>query len=173
MTDARPPALSYPFEAAPPPGTAGEVADGILWLRFPMPGPLGSVNAFALDDGDGWTIVDTGEDSAATRAAWDAALTGPLAGKPVTRVLVTHHHLDHVGLAGWLRQGRGATLLTSRTAWLTARMLQLDAQERPTPEMLAFWRGAGMPAEMLARRAETRPLNSADRVPRCHWAIPG
>ncbi len=157
------PALRFPFAEPPGPGEALAVAEGVLWMRLPLAFRPDHVNAYALDDGDGWTLVDTGLDTPAVRAAWERALAGPLSGRPVRRVVVTHHHPDHIGLAGWF-QSRGAELWTTRTAWLLARMLTLDVQDRPTPETLAFWRGAGMPAEMLAARAETRPFNFADMV---------
>ena len=56
-------------------------------------------------------LVDTGFDTRKTQAIWETLLAGPLAGKPVTRVIVTHHHPDHVGLAGWF-QAQGAELWT-------------------------------------------------------------
>jgi glyoxylase-like metal-dependent hydrolase (beta-lactamase superfamily II) len=141
------------------------VAEGILWLRLPLPMKLDHVNAYALaDDDGGWTVVDTGFDTGKTRALWQAALAGPLAGRPLRRVLVTHHHPDHIGLAGWMQTAHGADLWIPRTAWLFARMLQLDAQPRPAPETLAFWRAAGMDADRLARRAAERPFNFADVV---------
>ena len=155
--------IRYPFETPPAPGEAVEVAEGILWLRFPLPMALDHVNVFALRDEDGWTIVDTGFDSRKARAMWEDVLAGPLAGLSVARVLVTHHHPDHVGLAGWF-QSRGAELITTRTAWLMARMLVLDVQEAPTEETLAFWRGAGMDPEIFAKRAAERPFNFADVV---------
>lgn len=155
--------VSYPF-APPAPGDAVEVAEGVLWLRIPLPTfRPDHVNVYALDDGDGWSVVDTGLDTAETRAVWQAILAGPLWGKPVRRILLTHYHPDHVGLAGWL-QAMGAELWATRTSWLTARMLTLDVQERPRPEALAYWRSAGMPADMLAERAGKRPFNFADCV---------
>ncbi len=147
----------------PAPGTAVEVAEGILWLRMALPMGLDHVNVYALDDGDGWTLVDTGLATGKTRAAWEAALAGPLAGRPVRRVLMTHHHPDHVGLAGWF-QSIGAELLATRTAWLYARMLTLDVQDHPVPEAVAFWRRAGMPQDVLAAREGERPFNFADVV---------
>lgn len=91
----------------PAPGTATEVAPGVLWLRLPLPMKLDHVNVYALDEGDGWTVVDTGFDSAKARAIWQMLLDGPLAAKPVTRVIATHHHPDHLGLAGWfMERGR-------------------------------------------------------------------
>ena len=104
-----------------------------------------------------------GLDAKPCRAAWEAALAGPLAGRPVARVLVTHHHPDHVGLAGWF-QSQGAELLMTRTAWLFARMLTLDVQETATPEQIAFWSSAGMAPEILEARRTERPFNFADVV---------
>ena len=140
-----------------------EIAPGVLWLRLPLPMALDHVNAYALDDGDGWTLVDPGINTPACRAALEAAQAGPLAGRPVRRVIVTHYHPDHIGLAGWL-QARGAALITTRTSWLFARMLQLDEQPLPVSETLAFWRAAGMEPGLLARRAQERPFNFADSV---------
>jgi glyoxylase-like metal-dependent hydrolase (beta-lactamase superfamily II) len=74
--------IRYPFETPPEEGGAVEVAEGVLWLRLPLPMALDHVNLYALDDGDGWTVVDTGFDSKRTRAIWAALLAGPLAGKP-------------------------------------------------------------------------------------------
>jgi glyoxylase-like metal-dependent hydrolase (beta-lactamase superfamily II) len=155
--------VRFPFAEPPEHGAALEVAEGVLWLRLPLPFRLDHLNAYALDDGDGWTLVDTGLDTETTRTAWDRLLAGPLAGKPVHRVILTHYHPDHVGLAGWF-QSRGAELWATRTTWLYARMLVLDAQDRPPPESLAFWRGAGMDPAMLAERTDTRPFSFADVV---------
>jgi glyoxylase-like metal-dependent hydrolase (beta-lactamase superfamily II) len=156
--------IRYPFAEAPGAGEAREVASGILWLRLPLPMALDHVNVYALDDGDGWTVVDTGLGTPKLREIWSAILVGPLGGRPVRRVIVTHHHPDHVGLAGWFQTAQDAELWTTRTAWLYARMLTLDEQALPSDRTLAFWRGAGMPAEMLAQRAAERPFNFRDVV---------
>ncbi len=157
------PAIAHPFPDAPAPGQAVTVAQDVLWLRMPLPMALDHVNVYALRGDDGWTLVDTGLGGARSHAGWEAMLAGPLAGHPVARVLVTHHHPDHIGAVGWF-QTRGADLLATRTAWLFARMLSLDVQTRPTAETVDFWRGAGMPADMLARKLTERPFNYADVV---------
>ena len=157
-------AIRHPFETPPDFGAAVEVAPGILWLRLPLPMKLDHVNVYALDEGDGWTLIDTGFDTRRTREIWEGILAGPLAGRPVRRVVVTHHHPDHIGLAGWFQAEHGAELWTTRTAWLFARMLVLDEQERPSAESIAFWRAAGMDRDLLAQRAEERPFNFADVV---------
>lgn len=155
--------LCFPLETAPAEGEVIQVADGILWIRLPLPMTLDHVNVYALADDDGWTLVDTGLDTRRTRAIWQRLLDGPLAGRPVARVIVTHHHPDHVGLAGWL-QARGAELWTTRTAWLYARMLVLDEQPTPSPQQMEFWRRAGVAEAEIARRATERPFNFADCV---------
>ena len=156
--------LRYPWPEPPAEGQATEVAPGVLWMRLPLPMKLDHVNVYALDDGASWTIVDTGFASKRSRAIWRSLLDGPLAGRPVTRVLVTHHHPDHMGLAGWFQTEFGAELLTTRTAWLFARMLTLDEQAVPTAETLAFYRGAGMDPDILDRRTVERPFNFAEAV---------
>lgn len=155
--------IKTPFEAPPAEGEAIEVADGVLWMRLPLPMALDHVNVFAFDDPDGWTIVDTGFASKRSRAIWERLLSGPLGGKPVRRLIVTHHHPDHVGLAGWFLE-KGAELCMPRTGWLMARMLTLDVQEVPSPEAIAFYQRAGMDAEVLEQRRTDRPFNFADCV---------
>ncbi len=152
----------FPFEP-PAVGAAVEIAAGVLWLRIPLQMRPDHVNVYAFEEGTTWTVVDTGLDTEHCRAVWETLLSGPLRGRRVGRVIVTHHHPDHIGLAGWF-QARGAELWTTRTAWLFARMLRLDEQARPSPETLAFWRAAGMDPALLAERAAGRPLNYADMV---------
>ncbi|RKF16035.1 MBL fold metallo-hydrolase [Roseovarius spongiae] len=162
MNDAAHTGLRYPWPEPPAEGEACEVAPGVLWLRLPLPMALDHVNVYALDEGDGWTVVDTGVKSRRAVALWERLLAGPLQGRPVKRVVLTHHHPDHIGMAGWLMERFDAELVATRTAWLMARMLILDVEERPTPQALAFWRAAGMDAETFARRKDERPFNFAD-----------
>ncbi len=153
-----------PWTEAPARGEAIDIADGVKWMRLPLPMKLDHVNVYALDDGDSWTIVDTGFSSRTSRAIWDDMIQGPLGGRPIGRVIVTHHHPDHVGLAGWFQSEKGAELWTTRTAWLFSRMLTLDVQDLPVQETLTFWTRAGMDANVLAERAAGKPFNFADAV---------
>ncbi len=155
--------ITTPFENIPAEGEAVTVAPGVLWLRLPLPMALDHVNVYAFDEGDSWTIIDTGFSTKRTKAIWERLLAGPLGGKPVSRVIVTHYHPDHIGLAGWFMQ-KGAELVTTRTSYLSARMLTLDEQQRPSAEAIAFYTRAGMDADVLAKRTEERPFNFADCV---------
>lgn len=141
VIDAR--GLIYPCGASPDMGQAVEVASGVLWLRFALPFQLDHVNVFALEDGDGWTVVDTGLRTRDAVAAWEQALAGALAGRPVRRVICTHMHPDHIGLAGWLCERSGAPLLMSRTEYLTGRTLAAEAAGEAPAEGEVFYRAAG------------------------------
>ena len=155
--------IHHPWDAPPAEGAAIEIAENILWMRLPLPMALDHVNVYALADADGWTLVDTGLQSRKTKAIWAALLAGPLHGKPVRRLIVTHHHPDHIGLAGWF-QAQGVELITTRTAWLYARMLVLDVQETQTPQAMLFYQRAGLDPAALAQKAAERPFNFADVV---------
>ncbi len=135
--------LDYPFEPHPGPGLSVDVAPGVKWLRLPLPFYLNHINVWALRDGEGWTIVDTGVRHPETIAAWETMLAGPLEGLPVRRVIVTHMHPDHVGMAGWFTRRFGCRLWMSRLEYITGRMLVADTG-RPAPEEgVRFYRGCG------------------------------
>ena len=156
--------IHYPHEIPPDQGEAIEVTPGILWMRLPLPLRLDHVNTYALDDGDSWTLIDTGFDTKKTRAVWHELLQGPLAGKPVKKLFVTHYHPDHIGLAGWFQTNFGVELITTRTSWLTARMLVLDEQSKATPETLLFYKRAGVIESLYEKKKKERPFNFCDVV---------
>ncbi len=106
--------LCYPFPEAPEAGAMLEVAPGVFWLRMPLPFALDHINLWLLEDSDGWTLVDTGIGNDEVKAIWRQLLEGPLAGRPLRRIIVTHFHPDHLGLAGWLSRKTGARVLMSR-----------------------------------------------------------
>ena len=135
--------LTFPFGSPPGPGEGVEVAPGVLWMRLAMPIALNHINVYAVRDGDGWALIDTGLDLPETREEWERLLAGPLEGAPVTRVICTHMHPDHIGLAGWLCGRFRAPLMMTRLEYVTARMLVADTGA-PAPETGAtFYRAAG------------------------------
>ncbi|HXB18774.1 MAG TPA: MBL fold metallo-hydrolase [Steroidobacteraceae bacterium] len=137
-------ALSYPFEATPQPGEAHEVAAGLRWLRMRLPMPaLNHINVWALEDGPGWTLVDTGMDTPATAADWQSALPGALGARPVVRVICTHMHPDHIGMAGWLTRQHDCRLWTTRLEYVTCRMLVADTGREAPADGVRFYRAAG------------------------------
>ena len=104
-------ALHYPLgDTLPALGATIEVAPGVRWLRMGLPFALDHINLWLLRDAEdgpagrreGWTIVDCGIANDATRTAWEQVFAHELQGLPVLRVIVTHMHPDHIGLAHWL-----------------------------------------------------------------------
>jgi glyoxylase-like metal-dependent hydrolase (beta-lactamase superfamily II) len=139
MTNPQESQLHYPLgDRVPAPGEVIELAPGVRWLRTGLPFALDHINLWLLrdrgEDGrEGWAIVDCGIASDATRAAWEQVFASALDGLPVLRVLVTHMHPDHIGLADWLcerwsahaaeaGQAQDCRLWISATDWNAARM---------------------------------------------------
>ena len=142
-------ALEYPFSDAPAAGTTREVAPGVHWLRMPLPFALDHINLWLLDDGDALVIVDCGLASDATRAAWQRLFEGTIGGRRVGRVVVTHFHPDHLGLAGWLAERTGAELWMTEGEFRIAHETR-DAQKYGLDDLLALFARNGLPAEHFA-----------------------
>lgn len=144
--------LTYPCGATvPEAGRLLAVAEGIFWLRMPLPFSLDHINLWVLDGGDHWAIVDTGVALPAVKAQWRALLAGPLGGRPVGRILVTHYHPDHLGLAGWLAAMFDLPIETSQAEFLLARMLTLDVAPQTPPDVIRFYADHGWPPAALDR----------------------
>ncbi len=142
--------LHYPMGRwSPEPGTLKELAEGIFWLRMPLPMSLNHINLYVLDDGEGWALIDTGLNTDVTKAHWETIVAGPLAGKPISRVICTHYHPDHLGLAGWLCARFGVELWIARTEYLLAQSLLLDVADTVPDEIVEFYRAAGWTQEAL------------------------
>ncbi len=146
--------LDYPWgKKAPAPGDTIAIAPGIAWARIPMPGSLGHINSWILDDHDGIAPVDTGLMLEHCSGEWKRLFKGALADKTITRVICTHLHPDHVGLAGWLCKKDRAQLWMTRGEWLTARMLTADARDTVPDEVAIQQRAAGWTEDQIAASA--------------------
>jgi glyoxylase-like metal-dependent hydrolase (beta-lactamase superfamily II) len=140
--------LRYPIETPPGPDEAIEVAPGLIWVRLTLPFRLNHVNIYLLADGDGWTMVDTGIGNDATIAAWTALFEGPLKGFKITRLIVTHAHPDHVGLAGWIVERFGCALHMSQVEYLQAAYHQHRGSPERKLAQRMFFRRHGMDEEI-------------------------
>jgi glyoxylase-like metal-dependent hydrolase (beta-lactamase superfamily II) len=120
--------LHYPHgDTLPAPGRTFEVAPGVRWLRMALPFALDHINLWLLrdsiDGAEGWTVVDCCIAHEASRAQWEQVFANELEGLPILRVIVTHMHPDHIGLADWLCQRWNAPLWISSTDYHVARVL--------------------------------------------------
>lgn len=160
--------LTFPQPALPEPGKAVAVAEGVLWMRLPLPMALDHVNVYAIRDGEGWVIVDCGLCTSAIMALWDELFVGALEGLPVTRVLVTHLHPDHLGAAGWICERFDAPLMMSQLEYCAARMMVADDSMGPSASGETFYRRQGWDDEDIARwkRRHGGFSNSMSAIPR-------
>lgn len=142
--------LTYPWgKTVPSVGETIRIADGISWARIPMPGSLGHINSWLLDDNGGHAVVDTGMLLSMCSDAWKAIFRTAPEGSSVSRVICTHLHPDHIGLAGWLCKRFGVELWMTRGEWLTARMLTADVRDAVPEEFITLQRAAGWDEETL------------------------
>jgi glyoxylase-like metal-dependent hydrolase (beta-lactamase superfamily II) len=133
-------------------GAAIEVTTGVYWLRMPLPFALNHINLWLLEDSDGWTVVDTGIARDEVETAWRTlAETYFSIDRPLKRIIVTHFHPDHVGLAGWMCAEFDVQLWMPMTEWAQARMLYLDDGKAQLHETLAFYKGAGFDNGMSSK----------------------
>ena len=121
--------LRFPVAAPPAPGETLAVAPGVFWVRMPLPFALDHINLWLIEDGPGWTIVDAGYAMAETRAAWEQIFAECLGGRPVMRIIVTHYHPDHIGLADWLAQRWRVRLWVTEKEWLYARVMNRGSDD--------------------------------------------
>lgn len=143
--------LTYPLGSfAPLDGDVYPIADGIGWMRLSVPGSLKHINVWLLDDSDdagaGIAVVDTGLDTPEARACWTRALDG----RRVTRVICTHFHPDHTGLAGWLCAEHHARLWMNRAEYYLARLLIADRRDVPPVEAIDQLISAGWTEAQIA-----------------------
>ena len=150
--------MEYIFDGPPEFGETLEVAPGIHWLRMPLPMALDHINLWLVEDGPGWTLIDTGLHSGLSKKIWTEVIDERLDGRPLSRVICTHFHPDHVGMAGWLVDRTGAEFWMPRTEWLYARVLTIDDSDNFTDVMVEYYRRAGGSAEYLARLKERGPF---------------
>ncbi|HSV17735.1 MAG TPA: MBL fold metallo-hydrolase [Casimicrobiaceae bacterium] len=148
--------LLYPCGDAPAHGQQKEIVEGVLWIRMPMPFALDHVNLWAMRDVDGdqapaWTLMDTGLQTLETATAWRALFAdgAQLGTGRVKRVLVTHMHPDHVGMAGWITGKFGCPLWMTRLEYLNCRVLAADTGREAPREAIDFYRRAGWSADDL------------------------
>ena len=168
--------LDYAFgDALPAVGTAREVAPGVRWVRMGLPFALDHINLWLLrdeiDGRAGWTIVDCGITSDATREAWERIFASPeLDGLPVLRVLVTHMHPDHLGLADWLTT-RWSTpeqpcrLWISVADWNAGRMASIQTTGFGGEAAAAFFASHGLTDPAALAKVRARGNYYASMVP--------
>jgi glyoxylase-like metal-dependent hydrolase (beta-lactamase superfamily II) len=155
------------IEAAPW-GDLCQLADDLFWGRFDLPFRLNHINLYMLNTADGWVLIDTGLNDDITAQHWEALLAGPLAGKPVSQIIVTHHHVDHIGYAGPLAELTGAPVFASLAEADHAKWLYGLADEDFGNLLAKTYHCYGLPAEIVnaARSAGSRYRRNTAPLPK-------
>jgi glyoxylase-like metal-dependent hydrolase (beta-lactamase superfamily II) len=162
--------LHYPFgDAVPAPGEVRDIAPGVRWLRMGLPFALDHINLWLLADRidgvDGWTIVDCGVTNDATRAAWEQVFERELQGRPVLRVIATHMHPDHIGLAHWLTERWQCRLWVSATDYNGARVASQSTTGFGGDRAAAFFASHGLTDPDAVAKVRARSNYYAGMVP--------
>ena len=126
-----------------------EVAEGILWFRLPMPIALDHINIYLLDDGDSWVLIDTGLADTKSIEIWTNILKKYLSKRPIQKIIGTHFHPDHVGLAGWLIERTDAEFWMTQIEWLSARQAYLTVDSGASQAMSAFYKKANLKPDLI------------------------
>jgi glyoxylase-like metal-dependent hydrolase (beta-lactamase superfamily II) len=130
-------------------GIPEELVRGVYRLRMPMPFRLDHINLYVLEDPEGWTLIDCGLNTPETMALWENALATHLSAKPVIRIVVTHLHPDHIGLANWLQQRTGAPVYMTKGEWQLAQdVFNLPLTDAPRLEK--HYRSLGLQNDVLS-----------------------
>ena len=126
-----------------------EVAEGILWFRLPMPIALDHINIYLLDDGDSWVLIDTGLGDIKSIEIWTNIFKKYLSKRPIQKIIGTHFHPDHVGLAGWLIERTDAEFWMTQIEWLSARQAYLTVDSGVSQAMSAFYKKANLKPDLI------------------------
>lgn len=162
--------LNYPLgETLPEPGQKVKLASGVYWVRMALPFALDHINLWLLRDHfdgvEGWCVVDCCLDSPESRTHWEQIFENSLEGLPVVRVLATHMHPDHVGLAHWLCKRWQVPLFMSATDYHTARTLVATPDERHSDQAVAFFKAHGLVDPVVFEALGDRKLQFGHMVP--------
>lgn len=136
---------------------AFEVAPGVHRIPLPMPGDgLRAINAYAIEDGDGLVLVDSGWARPEAREALESALAELGRGlADVRRFLVTHVHRDHYTLGVQLRREFGTPLALGAGERPSLEVLLSGSNDRQLSRLERA--GAGELAELIRSALETEP----------------
>lgn len=166
--------LDYPLgDTLPESGTLIDVAPGVKWLRMDLPFALNHINLWLLEDEfdlgsgkvRGWTAIDCGISNDATRDAWENIFTTQLNALPVVRVIATHCHPDHVGLADWICKRWHAPLWMTTGEYTFARMMSAGLTGADGTANFPFFKKHGLVDPAMVAELEDRRSYYPTMVP--------
>ncbi len=161
-------------ENKPEDGEIIDIAPGVRWLRMPLPMVgLDHINLWIIEDGDGWTVVDTGVHNPITIEIWESVIATHLENRPIKRLICTHFHPDHMGIAGWFIEHKLAELWTSRCEWMLGVTLSSPREDNWKDSSRLFYQRAGADKEVsdLFVEGENPYASQVLRIPASYHRI--
>lgn len=143
------PTLESPFATPPEAPAILQVAPGVHWLRLALPWALNHINLWIIEDGAGYALVDTGLGDETTRTLWPKILAAQ--NRPLTQIIATHYHPDHLGNAQWLSALTGAPVHMAFGEYLLAHALHSQSAGYDIASFHTHFHRHGLDEERLAR----------------------
>lgn len=143
--------LTFTVQRPPAYGELTDVLPGMFWVRLPMPTLPNHVNCWLLDDGPGWSLVDCGLNTDDTFDIWDKLWRGLLRSRPLRKLVLTHAHLDHAGLAAFLVKEMKCTVRMPLAEWLSGWKTWHEREEQPDEQFAIFMKRNGATGDDVAQ----------------------
>ncbi|MBX2809294.1 MAG: MBL fold metallo-hydrolase [Cellvibrionaceae bacterium] len=104
-------------------GVPRALGGGIYQLKMPLPFRLDHINLYLIDNDHSWVLIDTGLNHADVKRYWKNLFVNFFNHKPIAKIILTHLHPDHIGLAGWLQRQLDVEVFISQQDWNMAQRL--------------------------------------------------
>jgi glyoxylase-like metal-dependent hydrolase (beta-lactamase superfamily II) len=127
-----------------------EVHPGIYEIFLPLPMRPTIINVYLVDCHGAWALIDTGMNSPeSVRTLEDAFAQVGIKLEDLDALIATHHHIDHFGASGVIRQrSHAATYVHPLEVERASRMLMFGKMgPGDRPESRAFFMMHGFPIE--------------------------
>ncbi|MBB6453191.1 glyoxylase-like metal-dependent hydrolase (beta-lactamase superfamily II) [Salirhabdus euzebyi] len=105
-----------------------KITENIYKLIVHFPTGMKEANCYLIKGDKGYTVIDTGTNSKEAKESWEKVLADGLV---VEKVVLTHTHEDHIGLARWFKEDVGVPVYVSDLGYHEMRKFRdTDVREK-------------------------------------------
>lgn len=125
-----------------------ERESGVIQVRVPLPFPLRWMNGYLIRDNNGWVLIDPGLHTLEAERHWQQTFAHfSIEPKMVHSIVLTHHHPDHYGLAGWMQELYEAPVYMAERGHRQTQLLWGEQYQQTSQQLLDFYMTHGFPQE--------------------------